>query len=517
LHVECEALRVPYSARLARAGSSRLEDLKPGPCSVCLGRKDRLMASGSGRMRPSSVDSDLAQQYLDALGLTGCSSFHVQTRGGWRPGWGDGPSLLTVAKALRGRYGLSLAGLQTARVVILDLDVGHDVQDSSSLPAAVPPWDPNRETFPEFLRHTGRKDSLRARMRRYVADRVFMWVEQLRTANIPLVAIGTPRGVHVVVRLPAALPVEEVHAFGRALRRKIDRHCCEPIEVFPTPAGRMCRLPITGSSRLLSVESGYENPAHAHRPQDIAAILALEPVSKAIVRRALRNAQLPNKEQVVHRSADKKPRHCDAKERDAAQLFGREFGNFIVRTFSDGMRRGESWECVRRWSFALRVGCGLSSDTAERLFQIWIEHDAHRARHTGSQAGRTALMESFGACLAHCDAGIKAGRLKPGRQGDPRLHAIVAYLQRIAQGDAAAVRPNLPSDRHRCGRRSIQRPLQLSSPDPVRRAIDEQRLARSERAQKAAERRWARYGEHTAANARRLSRDARLLRERQLP
>jgi hypothetical protein len=115
-------------------------------------------------------------------------------------------------------------------------------------------------------------------------------------------------------------------------------------------------------------------------------------------------------------------------------------------------------------------------------------------------------MATFRACVARHGHGIAQGTLHPGRLRDRRVLEIVAYLQRVAAGDATVVRP-VPS-RERGGHR-ISRPLELTSSDPVKRAIAEQRLARQERATKAANMRWKRAHQRSAANARRLALAAR--------
>lgn len=424
-------------------------------------------SNGSGSGCPAAITAELAARYLDLLGQSSCRSFHIHTRVGWRSGWGEAPSLIALANALGGRYALALNGLTTTRVVVLDLDVGHEVHDARELQPAVAPWQPEREPHEAFVRRTGRKDSIRARMRHHVADMIFVWLEQLRTARIPFCVVSTPRGAHVVIRLPEDLSIDRAHALGQAIRRKFDRRSTEPVEVFPALDGRMCRLPLTGTTRLVSAESGYERFAHGRRMQDILALFELAPLSAPMVRRLLARAPRSPGKSIAPprtRSCNENSRPAGRGGRSDGQLFGRDFANEVVRTFLDGMGRGESYDVARRWSFALRVSCGLSSEESERVFATWLSHDDHRARHAMSTHGRRDLMATFRACVARHGHGIAQGTLHPGRLRDRRVLEIVAYLQRVAAGDATVVRP-VPS-RERGGHRISRAPIPSSVRSP---------------------------------------------------
>jgi hypothetical protein len=374
--------------------------------------------------------------------------------------------------ALDGRIALAPSKLEWTRVIVLDLDLGHDATPRDlalATPAALAhaPTDDMDQWAAAARRHGTRA----ARMRAFCAGAVRLTLERLRAIlpSINALATSSPNGAKIVLLLDEPGDCAELHAIGQALVARLGRDL-GPIEVFPTPDGRLCRAPLTGRTRLLSPDG--ETLLSRFRSEDRQALLDAPPTALADLRTLLKTAQVAGTTQLTHCS-DGTARFQQNGTDAAGKLRGEAFVDAVCSAHADGIDEGESWSVVRRWSFALVVGLGLSVDDALAVFTALLARGNHRARHTQTRAGRQRLASTFRACARRHTGAVGRGDVTP-RLRHPRFLAIVAEL-RGADVEIPAART-----------RARVAFAQVDDADPVRARIAASRARRAEHAARAA-------------------------------
>lgn len=422
---------------------------------------------------------------VERLGLANARAHSTQThRLGWRTVHRR-PSLATWQLALDGHIALAPANLEWTSVIVLDLDDGHDATPrdlAQATPAALAnaPTD-DMDQWADAARRYGTRA---ARMRAYCAGAVRLTLERLRAVlpTISALATSSPRGAKIVIPLDEPADCAELHTIGQALVAKLGRDL-GPIEVFPAPDGRMCRAPLTGRARLLAPDG--ETLLHRRRGEDRQALLKLPPSPLAELRALAKSAQPAETAQLTQRSDGTARSHGDdqatgtarfqlAGDDDArGKLRGETFIEAVCAAYDHGIGEGESWSVVRRWSFALVVGLGLSVDDAVATFRALVGRDNHSAKHCRTRSGRQRLLGTFRSCARRHGRAVERGEVTP-RLRHPRLLAIIAELRgRAVEVPAARTRARVSF-------------AAVGDADPVRARLAASRARRAEHAARAA-------------------------------
>jgi hypothetical protein len=311
-------------------------------------------------------------------------------------------------------------------------------------------------------------------MRHFVAPHAQRVLQQLRERmpGLPAIVTSTERGAHVTIVLDDDEDPAAIAEVGRAMLRVLDESGCE---VWPTSAGRMCRSPGTGRSRVLADDCATIR--NRWRRDDVRDLLAVPAVSLNALRAAF--LKVPISGSAKNRTSEAPKKRAQPKGDPEGQLRGRAYTDELVRHHTDGIGRGESWDATRRWAFALEVGLGLSADRAEHAFRQLIRSPKNQATHCLTEGGRRQLMQVYRSCARHQRNGIAAGRTKAGKMSDPRVLAIVAELlgERAPKGKRALG----------CGSGVRITRATLDDADPVRARLARARHERSERARLAAQ------------------------------
>jgi hypothetical protein len=131
---------LPTSPRTPILGAG----ISNGSSSLCIPLGEEKNTPSEG---PARAPVNLAvKRLVRALGLDGGRSFHVHGRCGWYQAKRRNgnpcikPSTTTWTNSFNGRYGIAVSGLETTRVIVLDVDF-HDI-DPRRLPSTFPraPW-----------------------------------------------------------------------------------------------------------------------------------------------------------------------------------------------------------------------------------------------------------------------------------------------------------------------------------------------------------------------------------------
>lgn len=412
-------------------------------------------------------ESRAASDLVRALGLDNARAYAAHSHcHGWRHHHRR-PRADTWALALAGRIGIAPAKLEWANVIVLDLDLGHGLtaRDLAAATPAALESAPTDRGMDHWLRATRNSRSRAARMRAYCAGTVRLLLERLRTIapSICALAESSPGGAHIVIPVDEPTPCAELHAIGRSLVAQLGSDV-GPIEVFPTPDGRMCRAPLTGRARLLGPDG--ETPLHARRADDRQTLLEGSRTPIATLPRI--DGKNPVKTLGAHQNEGTPGFH-----QPRGKLQGGAYVEAVAKAYDEGIGEGQSWSAARRWSFALVVGLGLSVDDAVLTFRALLERDNHRAKHCRSKAGRQRLLSTFRSCARRHRRAVESGEVTP-RLKHPRLLAIFGAL--------GGRRVEVPAARTHASVTFAK----TDDADPVRARIAASRARRSEQAARAA-------------------------------
>jgi hypothetical protein len=414
-------------------------------------------------------EKEACSALVERLGLTNARAHSTQThRLGWRTVHRR-PSLATWALALDGRIALAPSKLEWTRVIVLDLDAGHDatprdLAHATPVALANAPADDMDQWAAAARRHGTRA----ARMRAFCAGAVRLTLERLRAVvpGISAFATSSPNGAKIVIPLDEPADCAELHAIGQALVAQLGRDL-GPIEVFPTPDGRLCRAPLTGRTRLLAADG--ETLLHRFRSEDREALLDTALTRLDDLRRTPEKALNQPESFISHRTA----RFHGAGPNTPGKLRGEAYVEALCRAHEGGIDEGESWSVARRWSFALVVGLGLSVDDAVAVFAALLARGNHRARHCQTRSGRQRLAGTFRSCARRHRRAVERGDVTP-RLRHPRFLAIVAELRgRDVEIPAARTHARVTF-------------ATVDDADPVRARLAASRAGRAERAALAA-------------------------------
>lgn len=415
-----------------------------------------------------------ATDVMRALGLHGARAYGVQTRRGWchhhcRPG------RTTCRLAYDGHFGLAPVKLEEVAVIVLDLDLAHDVgpRELAAVRCAAADSIPADQGLDDWLRANRRACSKAARVRALCAPTVRLALERLRALGVEAVAESSPRGAHIVIRVDQLAECAELHALGRALVARLGDDL-GPIEVFPTRDGRMCRAPLTGRARLLGPDG--ETLLHRLRADDRRTLLAsiLTPLVdlRAVCISKFYNILEPKDNSAMEPRSSIAKRFSKSTATDG-HLKGEAYIEAVASAYDVGIGEGESWSVARRWSFALVVGLGLSVAAAVTAFTALLARDNHRARHCATRGGRQRLLNTFRSCARRHHRAVVSGDVTP-RLRHPRILAIVAELcGKAVEVPAARTRARVTF-------------ASINDADPVRARIAASRARRADQAAHAA-------------------------------
>ncbi len=398
------------------------------------------VADRPSESHPDDSGSDVAcaRDYVDALGLGSATEFSTWSfrQAHWnRPGgsyqWRHhhvAPFASLFSAALAGQYGLAVSGLSETAVIVLDVDV-HD-------PVTVPPV-PTQTTLQEAIEAVRARDDQVAEARRErIAKTMRAVIARLASAHpkAEWLVSSTPRGGRVFCLLKRSVPIAEAATIADRVWRSIGSP--RNVEAFPSVDGRLPRLPSTGPmSRLLGDDC--RTPRHRLRRDDLRDIVTAKRVAPSVLARG-RFGEIPcetkgpfveESQSLPRLSKDKKKRGKKRPPRAVPEhVQGEDFSDVIASYAQHGIPLGESWEAIRKVTFALRVSAGMRQSDCLTIIAKWIDEHKHTANHCTTRSGRAELMSTARSCLRYYGSGIRAGRLKPGLAKSKRLLSAIAVI-----------------------------------------------------------------------------------------
>lgn len=273
--------------------------------------------------------------------------------------------------------------------------------------------------------------------RRRVAERLGQVVEALRLKfpGASYSVHGTPRGLHVVLKLDRAYRVRRARAIGLAMldviRAHLDDDVADRLEVFPTQHGTHCRAPCTGPSRVLSDD--LRTRAYSRRAADVRHVIAMRPNSLDDLGLDLETVRDHEREL---RNRRRKDERIERERFDATEgkLHGSEFVEEVERFLSDGIGDDQSWDFTRRFAFYARLRHDLDPGQCETAFVRFLEQPIHASDRCATPQGRRQLVGSLRSALRYYEDGITAGSLTPA--GVPPSGALLDLLPELARAAA---------------------------------------------------------------------------------